>query len=353
MNPQDNRLLTIDNLSVSFMSAAGEIKAVRGVDFHLDRGETLAIVGESGCGKSVTVQTIMRLNPEPPACIRSGSIRYRSGGGEVDIAKLTDREMQALRGKAFSMIFQDAMTSLNPTTKVGKQLVEAIRRHQEMPRAAAKARALELLAKVGLPNPESVYERFPHTLSGGQRQRVMIAMALSCKPEILFADEPTTALDVTVQSQILALMNEIKRRENMGIIFITHNLGVVARMADRVAVMYAGQIVEHGSLRDIFYRSRHPYTWGLLGSVPDLKMDLSNRLTGIPGTPPDLFAPPEGCGFAARCPYCMKVCLSRMPENHAAGEGHSVRCWLMDERCKREVAPPDYIRNKEAGANGR
>ncbi len=352
MSELKKRLLTVENLRVSFMTAAGEIQAVRGVDFHLDRGETLAIVGESGCGKSVTVQTIMRLNPEPPALIRSGEIHYSSGEREVDIARLSDREMQAYRGKAFSMIFQDAMTSLNPTTKVGKQLMEGMRKHERLTLTQARSTAIELFAKVGLPNPETIFNRYPHTLSGGQRQRVMIAMALSCKPQILFADEPTTALDVTVQSQILALMNDIKRERNMGIIFITHNLGVVARMADRVAVMYAGQIVESGSLRDIFYHPRHPYTWGLLGSVPDLKMNLNHRLTGIPGTPPDLFAPPKGCGFAARCPCCMKVCQNIMPENYAVGEAHQVRCWLLDKRCDREVSMPENLRKGEAQNHG-
>ncbi|MCD7884406.1 MAG: ABC transporter ATP-binding protein [Lachnospiraceae bacterium] len=331
------RLLTVENLKVSFLTANGEVQAVRGIDFSLDRGETLAIVGESGCGKSVTVQTVMRLNPEPPAEIRGGSIRYTNGSLDVDIARLSDKEMEKLRGKEFSMIFQDAMTSLNPTTKVGKQICEAIRKHAKVPYQEAREKAISLLAKVGLPNPEQVFERFPHTMSGGQRQRVMIAMALSCDPAILFADEPTTALDVTIQSQILNLMNDLKREANMSIIFITHNLGVVARMADRVAVMYAGQIIETGSLNDIFYHARHPYTWGLLGSVPQLHAQERSRLYSIPGTPPDLFAPPRGCGFAARCPYCMNVCMDHAPCSYQITEEHSANCWLLDRECPVEV----------------
>lgn len=334
------RLITVKDLKVSFLTANGEVQAVRGVNFHLDKGETLAIVGESGCGKSVTVQTIMRLNEEPPAVIQGGSILYTNGGTQAEITKLTNRQMQQFRGKEFSMIFQDAMTSLNPTMKVGKQICEAIRKHGDVSRKEAKARAIELLGQVGLPNPEEVFSRFPHTMSGGQRQRVMIALALSCNPAVLFADEPTTALDVTIQSQILELMNQIKKERDMGIIFITHNLGVVARMADRVAVMYAGQIVESGSLEDIFYRPKHPYTWGLLGSMPDLKVSLGEELASIPGTPPDLYAPPKGCGFAARCPYCMRACLGHMPGSYSIGEGHQARCWLLDRECPQRIVPP-------------
>ena len=228
-------LLEVKDLHVSFRTVIGEVKAVRGVDFYVDKGETLGIVGESGCGKSVTVQTIMRLNPEPPAWIKQGSILYQG----TDLAKLTDKEMRAYRGKEFSMIFQDAMTSLNPTTKIGRQMKEMLRAHRDLSDAEAREICIRMLGMVGLPNPETVYERFPHTLSGGQRQRVMIAMALSCEPSILIADEPTTALDVTIQAQILEVMNKLKKELNTSIIFITHNMGVVARMADRIAVMYA------------------------------------------------------------------------------------------------------------------
>ena len=340
MAENKNRLLDVKGLKVSFLTANGEVQAVRGVDFYLNKGETLAIVGESGCGKSVTVQTIMRLNPEPPAEIRGGEIRYTNGDVDIDIAKLSDREMQKYRGKEFSMIFQDAMTSLNPTTKVGKQVTEAILKHSNVSAAKAREIAISLFEKVGLPNPETVFNRYPHTMSGGQRQRAMIALALSCNPAILFADEPTTALDVTIQAQILSLMNQIKRDADMGIIFITHNLGVVARMADRVAVMYAGEIIETGTLDEIFYQPKHPYTWGLLGSVPDLKVNLNRRLTSIPGTPPDLFAPPEGCGFAARCPYCMECCLKEHPGQYEISRGHTASCFLLDADCPVEIVPP-------------
>ncbi|MGN0777991.1 MAG: ABC transporter ATP-binding protein [Aristaeellaceae bacterium] len=330
-----SHLLEVTDLHVSFDTAAGEVKAVRGVDFHLDRGETLGIVGESGCGKSVTIQTIMRLNEEPPAKITGGSIRYDG----QEITAMTERDMRSLRGKAFSMIFQDAMTSLNPTTKIGKQMKEMIQAHESISAEAARARIEEMFRLVGLPGPESLYNRFPHTLSGGQRQRVMIAMALACKPAILFADEPTTALDVTIQAQILEVMRQTQQQLNMGIIFITHNMGVVARMADRIAVMYAGQIVESGTAEDIFYHPTHPYTWGLIGSVPKLRGEIPHRLVSIPGTPPDLFAPPRGCGFAARCKHCMRVCLTHEPPQCTA-EGHQVRCWLYDARCPGSAERP-------------
>ncbi len=338
----NNCLLDIKDLAVSFMTANGEVKAVRGIDFSLSKGETLAIVGESGCGKSVTVQTIMRLNQEPPAVIKNGSIRYTNPEKniDVDITGLNNKQMQKYRGKEFSMIFQDAMTSLNPTSRVGRQICEAILKHTTLNYKEAKNLAVELLGKVGLPNPEAVFARYPHTMSGGQRQRVMIALALSCNPTVLFADEPTTALDVTIQSQILDLMNKLKKDREMGIIFITHNLGVVARMADRVAVMYAGQIIESGTLEEVFYQPKHPYTWGLLGSVPELKKKENSRLLSIPGTPPDLFAPPKGCSFAARCPHCMKACMQYEPERYQISDGHYAKCWLLDEECGKEVVPP-------------
>ncbi len=329
-------LLNVENLHVSFDTYAGEVKAVRGVNFYVDGGETLAIVGESGCGKSVTIQTVMRLNPEPPARIKEGRVEY---GGE-DLTKKTDREMRAYRGKEFAMIFQDAMTSLNPVSRIGKQMVEAICIHEKVTKEEAKSRVIQMLGKVGLSNPETVFRRYPHTLSGGQRQRVMIAMALCCHPSILLADEPTTALDVTTQAQILRLMKDIQKDTGCAIILITHNLGVVARMADRVAVMYAGQMVEKGSLRDVFYHPRHPYTWGLLGSMPDMQERTDTRLASIPGSPPDLFAPPKGCAFAARCRYCMEVCLEHNPGETPVSEGHCARCWLLDERAGNLVKPP-------------
>lgn len=330
-------LLQVRDLAVCFDTYAGEVQAVRGVDFHLDRGEILTIVGESGCGKSVTLQALMRLNPEPPARIKSGTILYDG----QDLTKKSEREMCALRGKEMAMIFQDAMTSLNPVARVGRQMVEAIRLHErQTPFAAAKARAVEMLGRVGLADPAAVFSRYPHTLSGGQRQRVMIAMALCCYPAILLADEPTTALDVTTQAQILQLMADIQKDTGCGIILVTHNLGVVSRMADRVAVMYAGQVAEQGDLDDIFYHPKHPYTWGLLGAMPDMREDRASRLVSIPGSPPDLFAPPPGCPFAARCPYCMQVCLTHCPVELPVGPGHSARCWLLDKRAGNRMAPP-------------
>ena len=321
----NEHLLEVNGLRVSFDTYAGEVKAVRGVDFYLDGGETLAIVGESGCGKSVTVQTIMRLNPEPPAAIRGGSILYK---GE-DLTKKTDKEMRAYRGKEFSMIFQDAMTSLNPVSRIGRQMSEAIRIHEkDVTREEAKARAIEMLGKVGLSNPETVYRRYPHTLSGGQRQRVMIAMALCCHPSILLADEPTTALDVTTQAQILKLMKDIQKDTGCGIILITHNLGVVARMADRVAVMYAGHIVEYGTTDEIFYNPQHEYTKGLINSIPKLNAEEKERLVPIEGQPVDLLNPPAGCPFAPRCKSCMKVCLNKMPPRTELSDTHYTYCWL-------------------------
>lgn len=333
------RLLTIEDLQVSFSTYAGEVQAVRGVSFHVDEGETLVIVGESGCGKSVSMQTVMRILPMPPAKVKSGNIIYK---GE-DIRAKSDKEMEQYRGKEFAMIFQDSMTSLNPTMKIGKQMTEGIIKHQRVNKEKAKQIAIEMLEKVGLPNPKLIFNRYPHTLSGGQRQRVMIAMAVSCKPSILFADEPTTALDVTMQAQILDIMNNLKKETNASIVLVTHNLGVVAKMADRIAVMYAGQIVESGSEREIFYEPRHPYTWGLLGAMPDMTQSTQDTLYSIQGTPPDLFAPPKGCAFASRCEYSMVACNKEMPPEFRNNSGHMARCWLMDERATKVYPPKGVI----------
>ena len=333
-----NHRLDVQDLHVSFDTHAGEVQAVRGVSFWLDAGETLSIVGESGCGKSVTIQTIMKLLPSPPSQIKSGAITYQG----TDIAHLSDKAMESYRGKEFSMIFQDSMTSLNPTMRVGRQMCEGILRHQRVSRQEAQQISAELLGQVGLPNPELVAKRYPHTMSGGQRQRVMIAMAMACNPKILFADEPTTALDVTMQAQILDLMNHLKEKRGTSILLITHDLGVVAKMADRIAVMYAGKIVEYGDARQIFYRPSHPYTWGLLGAMPNLIQDVKSELYAIPGTPPDLYAPPKGCAFAARCPYAMEACLKEDPPEFACGQGHGSRCWLLDPRAP-DVTPPEGI----------
>ena len=329
------KVLEVKDLKVSFDTYAGEVQAVRGVSFDLEEGEVLAIVGESGCGKSVTAQTLMKLNPMPPARIKEGSIMLAGH----DIVKATEKEMMQIRGKDVSMIFQDPMTCLNPTMQIGKQLTEAICLHKKLSAAEAKQEALRLLELVRIPNAQTRINQYPHELSGGMRQRVMIAMALSCQPKVLIADEPTTALDVTIQAQIMELLCEIKEKTNTAIILITHDLGVVASMADRVAVMYAGRIVETGNVREIFYESGHPYTRGLLKSLPTVNTERDAKLVSIPGTPPDLIAPPVGCGFASRCSECMRICKEEYPMQFDLKEGHKASCWLLHEDCphKQEV----------------
>lgn len=324
-----NRILNIEDLYVSFDTYAGEVKAVRGVSLYVDEGEVLAIVGESGCGKSVTAQTVMRLNPEPPARIPSGAITLCGH----DIVHASERQLRSIRGKNVSMIFQDPMTCLNPTMPVGRQLVEAIRLHQKLSPFEARRRAVDLLKLVRIPNPEQRAKQYPHEFSGGMRQRVMIAMALSCEPQLLIADEPTTALDVTIQAQIMELLADIREKTSTAIILITHDLGVVAGLANRVAVMYAGKIVETGVANDIFYRGGHPYTQALLRSLPSTETARSEKLISIPGSPPDLIAPPVGCPFAARCEYAMKVCKEKMPPHFTLGEGHVSACWLHHAAC--------------------
>lgn len=331
------KVLEVKDLSVSFHTYGGEVQAVRDVNFELHEGETLAIVGESGSGKSVTVQSIMRLLSMPPAEFKSGSILM---DGE-DIVERTEKEMEKIRGKEMGMIFQDPMTSLNPTMKIGRQITEGLIKHQDMTKKEALERGVELLKLVGIPNPDRRINQYPHEFSGGMRQRAMIAIALSCNPKILIADEPTTALDVTIQAQILELLREIQDETKTAIILITHDLGVVANAADRVAVMYGGKIVETGTVDEIFYEPKHPYTWGLLGSMPKLS-DTKKELQSIPGTPPDLKDPPKGCPFAARCPYAMKVCDTYMPEYKAESSTQKTACWLLDERAPK-VDPPENI----------
>jgi oligopeptide transport system ATP-binding protein len=318
-------LLEVDNLHVSFKMFSGEVQAVRGVSFTLNKGEALAIVGESGSGKSVTAQTIMRLNPTPPSYIKAGSIMF---DGETDVTKLSENQMKKVRGAEMGMIFQDPMTSLNPTMTIGGQIAEGIVKHQNVKKSDAQKRAVKLLELVGISNPGQRIHQYPHELSGGMRQRAMIAIALACNPKLLIADEPTTALDVTIQAQIIDVLRDIQKKTGTSIILITHDLGVVAEMAQRVIVMYAGKVVEHGDVNDIFYHSRHPYTWGLLRSVPRLDSDNKSELISIPGTPPDLYAPPEGCAFAARCPYAMRICKEREPEHMHLSGTHSAACWL-------------------------
>lgn len=342
----ENKLLEIKDLYFSFDTYAGEVQAVRGVSLFVRPKETLAIVGESGCGKSVTIQNVMKLIPSPPGRLKSGNIIFNG----QDITRYSDKEMQKLRGKEMAMIFQDPMTCLDPTMKIGKQIIEGMLKHEKITRNEAERRAINMLSKVGIPNPEKSMNRYPHQFSGGMRQRVMIAMNLTCSPKILFADEPTTALDVTTQSQILDLMNRLKAEMGTAIVLITHDLGVVARMAERISVMYAGKIVETGSAEDIFYHPEHPYTWGLLQSMPRRKhRGVDKFLTTIPGSPPDLFAPPQGCAFAARCQYCMKICKKQQPEVRTIHGEHTAACWLLDPmapKIDKPVFKPNVCRHE-------
>lgn len=326
-------LLEVDQLHVTFKTYGGEVQAVRGVSFTLARGETLAIVGESGCGKSVTARSIMRIIPEPPGRIKRGSILYKG----TDLAKLSDRQMRKIRGREIAMIFQDPMTSLNPTIKVGEQLIEGLIRHRAISRKDARNEVLKYLEQVGIPYPAERLKQYPHQFSGGMRQRLMIAMALITQPSILIADEPTTALDVTIQAQMIELFKKIQVETGVSIIMITHDLGVVAQIADRVSVMYAGKILESGSVKHIFKNPQHPYTKGLLESIPRLDKSRNKPLVTIPGSPPDLFAPPQGCPFVDRCPYGMKVCQQYEPPVTEVNGHHAVSCWLQDERARRLI----------------
>ncbi|MFJ7973029.1 ABC transporter ATP-binding protein [Psychrobacillus sp. NPDC096389] len=323
------KVLQVNNLQVSFRTYGGEVEAVRGVDFVLYKGETLAIVGESGCGKSVTSSAIMGLIPQPPGIIKNGSIVFK----EKELTKMSKAQLRKIQGVDISMIFQDPMTALNPTLTIGEQLTEGLRTHKKIGKNEAKEKAIDMLKLVGIPNPEERLKQFPHQFSGGMRQRIVIAIALICEPQILIADEPTTALDVTIQAQILELFEEIQAKKGISIILITHDLGVVAKIADRIAVMYAGKIVEIGDKREIFYTPEHPYTKGLLNSVPRLDL-VEEELQPIDGTPPDLFSPPTGCPFTARCDFAMEVCDHVYPYSTKLSETHGVDCWLQDERAK-------------------
>jgi oligopeptide transport system ATP-binding protein len=322
MNGQS--LLEVRDLQISFSTQAGEVQAVRDVSFDLRRGETLAIVGESGSGKSVTAKSIMRLNPPANTMIKGGEILFEG----QDILKLSEKRMQDIRGPKIAMVFQDPMTSLDPTMRVGRQITESLNEHLGLSGQRARERAVELLTLVGISNPEERVKQYPHQLSGGMRQRVVIAIALACDPQILIADEPTTALDVTIQAQILELLRELQEQLGMSVILITHDLGVVAHTAHRVAVMYAGKIVETGTLREIFYNPQMPYTWGLLTSIPLPTADRSQDLIPIPGSPPDMHDPPKGCPFTPRCPYAMRICAEEMPEYTTFSSEHKAACWL-------------------------
>ena len=328
-------ILKIENLHTSFRTRAGEVQAVRGVSLDLRRGEILGIVGESGCGKSVTAMSVLKVLPEN-AFHPEGRILL----GEKDLLTLPPREMRKIRGGRISMIFQDPMTSLSPLMKVGRQIEEGIR--QNLPRLSgreARAKALHLLQRVHIPDPERRYHCYPHELSGGMRQRVMIAMALSCDPEVLIADEPTTALDVTIQNQILLLLREMCREMELSVIFITHDLGVVAELCDRVVVLYGGLVMEEGGVEEIFEHPRHPYTLGLMASIPRLDQDKAQRLQPIPGSPPNLLRPPAGCPFQARCPYARNLCGRVRPETVQCAPGHVSACWLLSPEAPAEGNP--------------
>lgn len=319
-------VLDVKNLSVNFTVYGGDVMAVRDVSFHVRKGENLCIVGESGCGKSVTVQAIMGILPMPPAKILRGEAWFQ-GSERRDLVALTKKERRKILGKEIAMIFQDPLASLNPTMTLQDQIDESLKLHFDMTMDQRRKRVLELLTLVRIPEPETRLRQFPHELSGGMRQRIMIAMALSCNPKILIADEPTTALDVTIQAQILNLMKDLGKRLNMATILITHDLGVVARMADRVVVMYAGKIVEQGPVDEIFSHPRHPYTVSLRQAIPPEAGEEQRPLKSIKGTPPDLFAPPAGCAFAARCEHAMVVCHKMPPPEVKKGEAE-VLCWL-------------------------
>ncbi len=329
----DERLLEVKDLKTYFYTSDGVVRAVDGVTFHIMRGETLGMVGESGCGKSVTSLSIMRLIPDPPGKIVHGQVIFE---GE-DLLKKSEAAMRRIRGNRISMIFQEPMTSLNPVYTVGDQIAEAIQLHQGLKRREAMEKAVEMLRKVGIPLPERRVHEYPHQMSGGMRQRVMIAMALSCNPQLLIADEPTTALDVTIQAQILELMKELKDEMKMAILLITHNLGVIAEMAQRVVVMYAGKLVEEADVRSIFRKPLHPYTEGLLNSIPRIDAPRA-RLHVIEGVVPNPLYMPPGCRFHPRCPYAEDICRREEPSLVQAGDGRWVACWMWAERASEEVA---------------
>lgn len=328
-------ILEVNGLKVNFKTYAGKVQAVRNVTFDVKEGETLAIVGESGSGKSVTSQAIMQLLPIPPAIYEDGEILFN----DTNLLSLSDKEMEKVRGNDISMIFQDPMTSLNPTMKIGKQITEVMLKHQKVSKSEANRRAVELLELVGITEPEKRIKQYPHEFSGGMRQRVVIAIALAANPKLLIADEPTTALDVTIQAQILEVMKRVQKKFNTSIIFITHDLGVVANVADRVAVMYAGEIVEIGTVEDIFYNPQHPYTWGLLGSMPDLGSSREEKLRTIPGTPPDLTDPPKGDAFAARNPYAMRIDYEKNPPMFKVSDTHMAKTWRLHPNAPKTEIP--------------
>ncbi|HIY57700.1 MAG TPA: ABC transporter ATP-binding protein [Candidatus Tetragenococcus pullicola] len=333
------KVLEVKDLEISFSTFAGKVQAIRDVSFDLYEGETLAIVGESGSGKSVTTRSIMGLLANN-ANVENGQILFNGS----DILQKSEKEMQKIRGKEIAMIFQDPMTSLDPTMTIGKQVAESLLNHTKVSKKDAQAKALELLKLVGIPNAEKRLKNYPHQFSGGQRQRIVIAIALICYPEVLIADEPTTALDVTIQAQILELFKDIQTKMNSSMIFITHDLGVVAHVADRVAVMYAGKIVEIGTAEEIFYNPQHPYTWGLLGSMPTLEGE-RERLYAIPGTPPDLLEPPKGDAFYPRNAFALKIDTERQPPYFDISSTHKAATWLLAPQAPK-ITPPEEIQKR-------
>ena len=317
-------LLVVENLKTYFFTGGGVVKAVDDISYDVYEGETLAIVGESGCGKSIGALSLMRLVPTPPGRIVSGRVLF----DDEDLLTMSDEKMRNIRGNRIAMIFQEPMTSLNPVLTIGRQITESLELHLKMDKKAARNRALELLDMVGIPDPEPRLKQYPHQFSGGMRQRVMIAIAMSCNPRLLLADEPTTALDVTIQAQILELIKDLSTKHGTAVIIITHNLGVVARYADRVNVMYAGKLIERGTALDIYENPHHPYTQGLLNSVPRLDEDRKQRLESIDGMPPDLMDLPTGCAFQPRCKLAVARCLEEVPPLMPVSDGHTAACWV-------------------------
>ena len=332
-------ILSIENLRIHFETFAGEVQAIRGVNLKLQKGETLALVGESGSGKSVTAKSVMKLLSNN-AVVKEGTITFK---GE-NILEKSERDMQSIRGKKIAMVFQDPMTSLDPTMKIGKQITEVIIKHEKASKEEADKRAEELLELVGIPNAKERMKQYPHQFSGGQRQRIVIAIALACNPDVLIADEPTTALDVTIQAQILELLKELQQQFQMAIIFITHDLGVVANVADRVAVMYAGKVVEVGTAEEVFYNPQHPYTWGLLRSMPTLHT--GDTLYAIPGSPPDLLDPPVGDAFALRSDVALEIDRVKEPPMFEVSPTHFAATWLLDPRAPKVPVPEEIVRRR-------
>lgn len=333
------KILELKNVVYSFHTYGGEVKAVRDVSFEVRRGEILGIVGESGCGKSVTAQCIMRLNPEPPGFFEGGEILFNG----KDVLQMTQKELREIRGKDIGFVFQDPMTSLNPTMKIGAQIEEVFLGRSDVTKKEVKEKALEIMRLVGISDVEKRYKQYPHELSGGMKQRIMIAIALVSRPDLIICDEPTTSLDVTIEAQILDLLLELREKLGTSIIMITHDLGVIARMCDRVIVMYGGKVVEKGTVQEIFYDTAHPYTKGLMESIAKLDTKKGEKLKPIEGTPPDLFFPPRGCPFAARCEYAMDVCREMPPMEYRVSEEHITNCWL-----QHEYAPDTDLKKEEA-----